>query len=100
MGALVDEVRESLALPRADVARQIREAAGVSQARLAGELGVHELTVHRGETGARTPQGTLRRAYGRLLADLDQVNPRQRGKERAVSILPRRQAAPAGCPRR
>ena len=80
MSALLDEVRESLSLPRPDVARQIREAAGVSQARLAGELGVHELTVHRWETGARTPQGSHRRAYARLLADLDRVT---RGSEGA-----------------
>ena len=73
MSQLLDEVRESLALPRPDVARQIREAAGVSQARLAEELGVHELTVARWEAGARTPHGELRRAYGRLLAGLDQV---------------------------
>src|SRR5580658_8563102 len=73
MGALLDEVRESLSLPGPDVARQIREAAGVSQARLAAELGVHELTVKRWESGARTPQGDLRLAYARLLAGLDQV---------------------------
>jgi DNA-binding transcriptional regulator YiaG len=73
MGALLDEVRESLSLPSPGVARQIREAAGVSQARLAAELGVHELTVHRWETGTRTPHGGLRLAYARLLADLDQV---------------------------
>lgn len=73
MSELLEEVRESLALPSADVARQIREAAGVSQARLAAELGVHELTVKRWESGARTPHGDLRRAYGRLLAGLDQV---------------------------
>lgn len=73
MSALLDEVRASLSLPGPDVARQIREAAGVSQARLAGELGVHELTVHRWEAGTRTPHGDLRRAYGRLLAELDQA---------------------------
>ncbi len=73
MTALLEEVRESLALPGPDVARQIREAANVSQARLAAELGVHELTVHRWETGTRTPQGRLRRDYARLLAGLDQV---------------------------
>jgi DNA-binding transcriptional regulator YiaG len=73
MSALLEEVRESLSLPAPDVARQIREAAGVSQARLAGELGVHELTVQRWEAGTRTPHGELRRAYGRLLAELDQV---------------------------
>ena len=79
MGALLDEVRESLAVPSPDVARQIREAAGVSQARLAEELGVHELTVYRWESGTRTPHGELRFAYGRLLAQLDQVT---RGSER------------------
>ena len=72
-GALLEEVRASLSLPGPDVARQIREAAGVSQARLAGELGVHELTVQRWEAGTRTPHGELRLAYGRLLAGLDQV---------------------------
>jgi DNA-binding transcriptional regulator YiaG len=78
MSALLEEVRESLSLPAPAVARQIREAAGVSQARLAGELGVHELTVYRWETGARTPHGELRRTYARLLAELDQVT---RGSE-------------------
>ena len=73
MSALLEEVRESLALPGPDIRRQIREAAGVSQDRLAAELGVHKLTVHRWESGTRTPQGDLRRAYGRLLAELDQV---------------------------
>ncbi|MGH3191734.1 MAG: helix-turn-helix domain-containing protein [Streptosporangiaceae bacterium] len=73
MTALLDEVRESLTLPGPRIAREIREAAGVSQARLAAELGVHELTVHRWEAGARTPRGALRRSYARLLADLGQV---------------------------
>jgi transcriptional regulator with XRE-family HTH domain len=71
--ALLDEVRESLALPSPRVAREIRQAAGVSQARLAEELGVWELTVYRWEAGARTPRGELRRSYARLLAELDQV---------------------------
>jgi DNA-binding transcriptional regulator YiaG len=73
MSALLDEVRTSLSLPRPDVARQIREAAGVSQARLAEELGVHELTVYRWESGTRSPHGNLRRAYACLLAELDQA---------------------------
>ena len=38
MSGLVAEVRESLSLPDAATAREIREAAGVSQARLAGKL--------------------------------------------------------------
>ncbi len=71
MSGLVAEVRESLSLPDAATAREIREAAGVSQARLAGELDVHPLTVHRWETGKRTPRGRVRLAYGRLLRELD-----------------------------
>ena len=73
MSALLEEVRESLALPAPAVARQIREAAGVSQARLAAELGVRELTVHRWETGIRTPQRGLRLSYARLLRELDEA---------------------------
>ena len=73
MSALLDEVRESLALPSPDMRRQIREAAGVSQARLAAELGVHEITVGRWEAGLHAPQGDVRRSYARLLAELDQV---------------------------
>jgi DNA-binding transcriptional regulator YiaG len=73
MSGLVAEVQESLALPRPDVARAIREGAKVSQARLATELGVHELTVHRWEAGTRTPHGELRLAYGRLLRELEEA---------------------------
>jgi DNA-binding transcriptional regulator YiaG len=73
MSALLDEVRESLALPAPAVARQIREAAGVSQARLAAELTVHELTVQRWEAGTRTPQAALRLSYARLLRELDEA---------------------------
>jgi DNA-binding transcriptional regulator YiaG len=73
MSGLVAEVRESLSLPLPPVARRIREAAGVSQARMAAELEVHELTVHRWETGARTPTGDLRLAYIRLLRELDEA---------------------------
>jgi transcriptional regulator with XRE-family HTH domain len=73
MGTLLDEVRESLALPRPGMAREIRQAAGVSQARLAAELGVAELTVARWETGTRTPRGDMRRQYGRVLTELDRL---------------------------
>ncbi len=73
MSGLIAEVRESLSLPPAPVARAIREAAGVTQARMAAELNVHEMTVHRWETGARTPVGELRLAYGRLLRELDEA---------------------------
>ena len=73
MSGLVAEVRESLSLPPPSVARAIREAAGVSQVRMAAELKVHELTVHRWETGTRTPTGELRLSYIRLLRELDEA---------------------------
>jgi DNA-binding transcriptional regulator YiaG len=73
MSGLVAEVQEALSLPAPPVARAIREAARVTQARLAAELDVHELTVHRWEAGTRTPRGDLRLAYARLLRDLDEA---------------------------
>jgi DNA-binding transcriptional regulator YiaG len=73
MNDLVAGVREARSLPRPDEARSIREAAGVSQARLGAELGVHELTVHRWETGIHSPRGETRLAYSRLLRELDEA---------------------------
>jgi DNA-binding transcriptional regulator YiaG len=49
------------------MARLIREAAGVSQVRLARELGVHRISVVRWEAGLRVPRGELRRRYVTLL---------------------------------
>jgi DNA-binding transcriptional regulator YiaG len=73
MSGLVAEVREALSLPTPAEARAIREAAGISQARLAKELDVHELTVHRWEAGTRTPRGERRLSYARLLRELDEA---------------------------
>jgi DNA-binding transcriptional regulator YiaG len=73
MSGLVAEVREVRSLPRPGVARAIREAADVSQARLAAELGVHELTVGRWEAGTHLPRGAKRLAYARLLRELDEA---------------------------
>ncbi len=67
---LLHEVRASRQLPAPDDARAIRERAGVSQTRLAEELGVHRITVGRWETGTREPRGALRVAYARLLLRL------------------------------
>jgi len=83
MSALLEEVRESLSLPGPDARRQIREAAGVSQARLASELGVHEITVARWEAGLHSPHGETRRSYARLLAELDQVTRSTQGASAA-----------------
>lgn len=73
MSGLVAEVRESLSLPGPSVARAIRQAAGVSQARVADELGVHWLTVQRWESGEHVPRGELRLRYRRLLNELDEA---------------------------
>jgi len=73
MSDLLAEVRESLSLPRPAVRREIREAAGIPQSRIAEELGVHVLTVHRWEAGTREPRGELRLDYARLLRQLDET---------------------------
>ncbi len=74
MSQLTDEVRRARSLPGPALARAIREAAGVSQVRLAAELGVHRVTVVRWETGERAPSGRLRAAYATLLAELREVS--------------------------
>lgn len=70
MGTLVEVVGKARRLPPPATARAIRRAAGVSQARLAVELGVHRVTVARWELGTRTPSGRHRLAYVELLEDL------------------------------
>jgi transcriptional regulator with XRE-family HTH domain len=70
MSALVDEVRSRPKAPARQVAQAIRVAAGVSQSRLAEELGVHQVTVARWECGMRSPRGETLRAYVALLAEL------------------------------
>jgi transcriptional regulator with XRE-family HTH domain len=67
---LIQEVRRSRALPRPALARAIREAAGVSQTRLAAELGVHRMTIARWEAGTRSPRNSQRAAYAKVLAEL------------------------------
>lgn len=52
------------------MARAIRIEAGVSQERLALELGVDQATIARWESGARRPRGPLAIAYGDLLRRL------------------------------
>lgn len=67
---LLSEVRRIRRLPPPKLARAIREAAHLSQGRLAQELGVGRVTVTRWELGTRTPRGALRMAYAELLAAL------------------------------
>jgi DNA-binding transcriptional regulator YiaG len=60
-------------LPPPAMAKAIREAAGVSQVRLAAELGVHRMTIARWEQGTRTPTGASRASYAAVLAELREV---------------------------
>ena len=71
--ALIDEVR-ARRLPPSNVRRAIRLAAGVSQVRMASELGVHRLTFVRWETGVHEPRGESRERYARLLTELQQMS--------------------------
>jgi transcriptional regulator with XRE-family HTH domain len=71
--SLVREVRTQRPLPSRALARAIREAAGVSQARLAAELGVDRVTVARWELGIRRPRGKRAAVYATLLAQLQEA---------------------------
>lgn len=71
MESLLSEVRaaRNVLLP-ADQARAIRRAAGVSQSRMAAELGVHTITLGRWERGEMRPRGAARARYVELLQAL------------------------------
>ena len=70
MNALAEHVRAARKLPPPAIARAIREEAGVSQQRLADELGVNRVTVARWELGVRVSRGELRLRYIALLEEL------------------------------
>lgn len=67
---LIREVRARRGLPHPPLARAIREAAGISQGRLAQELGVDRVTVTRWESGVRRPRGSTATRYAEILAQL------------------------------
>ena len=67
---LVDEVRAARRLPAPTDAKAIRQAAMVTQAQIAKELGVGRVSVARWEGGERVPRGELRFRYTRLLEEL------------------------------
>ncbi len=67
---ITQEVQARRALPAPALARELRRSAGVSQARVAQELGVTPVTVSRWEAGARRPRGALLVAYAKLLDEL------------------------------
>lgn len=70
MSGLVAEVLTARRLPPPALAKAVRVAAGVSQARVARELGVTRVTVARWEAGARRPRGLTLHAYVDLLEAL------------------------------
>jgi transcriptional regulator with XRE-family HTH domain len=71
--SLIDEVKARRGLPAPALAREVRRAAGISQERVARELGVARVTVARWECGIRTPRGKLMVAYAALLSELQRV---------------------------
>lgn len=73
MSQLVEDVRLARSLPPRGMAKAIRRSAGVSQERMAAELGVHRVTIARWESGDRVPTGAHRLAYASLLRDLLEV---------------------------
>lgn len=68
---LIEELRTRRELPPPEVARMIREAAGVSQRRLGQELGVTKETIARWESGTHRPRASRVSAYARLLRDIE-----------------------------
>ena len=61
-------------LPPAKTRRAIRLAAGVSQVRMAAELGINRVTFIRWENAAMEPRGENAERYARLLTGLAQVS--------------------------
>jgi len=70
LSAALTDVRILRTLPRPELRRKIREDAGVSQAAIAGELGVAVSAVSRWERGLRTPRRELLRRYCEILEQL------------------------------
>jgi transcriptional regulator with XRE-family HTH domain len=58
-------------MPTPELARAIRVTAGVTQADVAAELGVHRVSVARWELGRRRPRGTVLDRYTKLLDELE-----------------------------
>ena len=54
-------------LPPPAVRKMLRERAGLSQAAVAGALGIQRPTLTRWELGRRTPRGPMLEAYSALL---------------------------------
>jgi transcriptional regulator with XRE-family HTH domain len=70
VGNLLEEVRRERQLPPPRVLKLLRQTAGVSQARLARELGVGRVSVARYELGQRKPRADILVRYLALLESL------------------------------
>ncbi|MDZ5662364.1 helix-turn-helix transcriptional regulator [Nocardioides sp. S-58] len=68
--ALLAELRAAREMPSPEVARQIRLAAKLPQARMARALGVNRSTLARWEGGTMQPRVEKRALYAGLLAEL------------------------------
>lgn len=73
MSLLLDEVTKAKRLPSPEMRKAIRREAGVSQTRLAAELGIDRVTLARWESGGRTPRGDLLMKYSDLLTELQGI---------------------------
>lgn len=73
---LIDELkaRSTAQLPPPPERKAIREKAGVSQERMARELGVHYITLLHWESGNREPRPRNKARYAELLAALREIN--------------------------
>jgi DNA-binding transcriptional regulator YiaG len=69
---LEQQVRAGRALPPLALRKAIREAAGVTQAALAVDIGVHRITVVRWESGDREPKGIYRARYATALREIEE----------------------------
>ena len=65
---VVEEVRLTAKMPTPKMARALREAAGLSQGRIADALGVSRVAVGRWEAGLRKPRSKNKAAWAVLLA--------------------------------
>jgi DNA-binding XRE family transcriptional regulator len=68
-------------LPAPEERRRLREAAGISGAELAAQIGVSPGSVYAWETTNRKPRGLLLDAYGMALRVLSEAAGNQAGEE-------------------
>lgn len=70
---LISQVVAARSLPTPSMAKAIRLNAGISQGRLAAEVGVHRLTLARWERGGSKPRGDALTRYMHLLVAIRDI---------------------------